>query len=457
MPPASRVCGRRSRAALRATLLACALFSTAASAQVIRGGPLPGPPPLFPPDNWWNAEVSSAPLDPQSAAFINFIGNDALHPDFGGDDAENPPGIYGIPYVVVPGSQPLEPVEFVLYGDESDAGAPGRPPGYPIPIAARTQPQWIEGGEPGGGDDGDHHLLIVDRDRRLLYELFQAQWTGGHWEAGSGAVWPLDENRRRTEGWTSADAAGLAILPGLVRYDEVYESADPIRHAFRVTVRASSGYVFPASHEAGDAAGALPMGARLRLKASKDISGFAPPLRKIFQAMKTYGLIVADNGSDMYITGTYDPRWDNDLLNPAFAQLRAGDFEVVQRGWTPPATQPFACNANATTLCLNHDRFRVRATFKSSTGPQGNAKVEELTGDTGYLWFFAESNVEVILKLLDGCGANDRYWFFAGGLTDVEVKITVEDSTTGAKRTYSNPQGKAFQPVQDTSAFSSCP
>ena len=456
MPFPSRA---RERAPWRAlgALLASLLAAPPLHAQVTLGGPLPGPLPLFPADNWWNADISAAPLDPQSAAFIAFIGNDPLHPDFGGDDAENPPAIYGMPYIVVPGSQPLEQVEFVLYGDESDAGAPGRPAGYPIPAQARTQPKWIEGGQPGGGDDADHHMLIVDRDRRLLFELYQANWTGDHWQAGSGAVWPLDENRRRPEGWTSTDAAGLAVLPGLVRHDEVYDSNDPIRHAFRVTVRASDGYVYPASHEAGDTAGALPMGARLRLKASKDISGFAPPLRKIFQAMKTHGLIVADNGTDMYVTGAYDPRWDNDVLNPAFAQLRASDFEVVERGWKPAATQPFVCNDNNTTLCLAAGRFRVRATFKTTTGPAANARVVELTPDTGYLWFFDATNVEAVVKVLDGCGANGRFWFFAGGLTNVEVKITVEDSQTGAKRTYNNPQGKAFQAVQDTAAFATCP
>ena len=151
-------------------------------------------------------------------------------------------------------------------------------------------------------------------------------------EAGSGAIFDLNRNDRRPEGWTSADAAGLAILPGLVRYDEVASSGD-IRHAFRVTVRATDDYVWPASHRAGSTSGALPMGARLRLKASKDISGFPSDMQRIFRAMKTYGLIVADNGSDMYITGAMDSRWDNDQLNPAFAALTAGDFEVVELGW----------------------------------------------------------------------------------------------------------------------------
>jgi hypothetical protein len=151
----------------------------------------------------------------------------------------------------------------------------------------------------------------------------------------AGAIFPLDSNARRPEGWTSADAAGLAILPGLVRYDEVF-GPDPIRHAFRVTVRRTNGYVYPASHRAGDTAGALPMGARLRLKGSVDLSRFPEPVRKIFQAMKTYGLIVADNGSDLYVSGTYDTRWNNDVLNPAFRALTASDFEVVALGWVPP-------------------------------------------------------------------------------------------------------------------------
>jgi hypothetical protein len=216
----------------------------------------------------------------------------------------------------------------------------------PIPTQAITQPHWVEGGDPGNVDrrgTQDRHLLIVDRDNKLLYELYHVYYnsTTGGWEADSGAFWDMKVNGRRTEGWTSADAAGLAILPGLVRYDEVYDPAvTEIQHAFRVTVRATNGYVYPASHRAGSTTGALPMGARLRLKASKDISGFSPEMQKIFRAMKRYGLIVADNGSDMYITGTFDTRWNNDVLNPAFAALTASDFEVVKLGWTPAPSTP---------------------------------------------------------------------------------------------------------------------
>ena len=321
----------------RLLLAVSLLVALCAAGQPVRNGPLPEPLPLFPLSNWWNTDISSAPVDPNSAAFINFIGAKGMHPDFGGDSDDPDYPIYGMPYIVVPGTQPLVPVTFE-YDDESDIGAPGRPPGYPIPEEAKTQQKWIEGGLAGNDPDaeGDRHMLIVDRDHRILYELFALRWTGTRWEAGSGATFPLDSNARRPEGWTSADAAGLAILPGLVRYDEVF-GPDPIRHAFRVTVRRTNGYVFPASHRAGDTAGALPMGARLRLKAGVDITRFPEPVRKIFQAMKTYGLIVADNGSDLFVTGTYDPRWDNDVLNPAFRAIRASDFEVIQLGWQPPA------------------------------------------------------------------------------------------------------------------------
>jgi len=282
--------------------------------------------PLSPAGHWWTQDISAAPLDPSSNAYIDFIGpTRRLHPDFG-------PPPYGIPYVGVSGDQPRVPVTFVAYGSESDRGIGGLD-GYPIPEEAKTRPNYIEGGTPGGGTSGDRHLLIVDRDRWLLYELYATRWNAGagRWEAGSGAIFDLDSFARRPEGWTSADAAGLAILPGLVRYDEVMSGE--IRHAFRVTVRATNGYVWPASHRAGGTAGALPLGARLRLKASKDLSGFPPDLQRIFRAMQRYGLIVADNGSDMYISGAMDPRWNNDRLNPAFRALTAGDFEVVQLGW----------------------------------------------------------------------------------------------------------------------------
>ncbi len=298
---------------------------------------------VFPRSNWWNLDISSAPVDAASAGYINFVsgrvgGNTTatrrLHPDFG-------PSPYGIPYVVVSGDQPLVRPVWTAYGDESDDGAPGRPAGYPIPSEAKTQAGYIEGAVPGGGTNGDRHLLIIDRDNWLLYETGATYWNAAanRWEANCGAIFNLDSNNRRPETWTSADAAGLAIFPGLIRYDEAYGAAE-ITHAFRVTVRATNGYVWPASHRAGSTTGALPMGARLRLKASKNISGYSAPIQRIFRAMQRYGLMVADNGSDMYVTGTMDARWDNGVLNPAFQGLTADDFEVVQLGWRGSSIAP---------------------------------------------------------------------------------------------------------------------
>jgi hypothetical protein len=326
----------RIRIALAGIVLALASLQAAAPPVLLES--LAGRQ-VFPRTNWWNPDVSTAPVDSRSTPLIDWIsGRSAtnptairrLHPDFG-------PPPYGIPYVVVAGDQPRVPVTFG-YAGESDAGLPGIP-GYPIPDEARTTANYIEGGAAGGGSAGDRHLLVIDRDRWVLYETFATTWStaASRWEAGSGAIFDLSGNARRPEGWTSADAAGLAILPGLVRYDEVSGPAD-ITHAFRVTTRGTNGYVWPASHRAGSSIGAPPLGARLRLKASKDISSFTPEVQRVFRAMKRYGLIVADNGSDMYISGTMDGRWNNDVLNPAFHALTADDFEVIQLGWdsTPP-------------------------------------------------------------------------------------------------------------------------
>lgn len=324
--------------------LSLAMLGIATAAGTI-GGPLPDP--VFPADNWWNLDISSAPVDPDSAQYISFIGpSRSAHPDFGGDVSPGSVQIYGFPYIVVDSTVPKRAVQF-QYADESDGvdhNTGQSVPFYPIPDEAITSAHWIEGGEPGNIDrraSHDRHLLIVDGDRRHLYELFNVFFDGVQWQAGSGAFFDLTRNDRRPDGWTSADAAGLAIVPGLVRYEEVYGAQD-IRHAFRVTVRATNGYVFPASHRAGTTPGALPMGARLRLKPTRDLSPFPPEMRKVFLAMQRYGLIVADNGSDLFVSGTYDTRWNNDILNPAFGALTASDFEVVQLGYQPAAVAPQA-------------------------------------------------------------------------------------------------------------------
>lgn len=344
---------------LRARFLTAALLGAlaahGASAQAmaprLEAG-LPGPPPLGLATNWWNTDISAAPVAAGSAGFIAYIGSaQPLHPDFGGTLADGV-SIYGIPYIVVDASQPKKTVQFAQPGESDgvDHSTQTSYPFYPIPDAAITQPHWIEGGDPGNIDDTasqDRHMLIVDRDNRFLYELYNVFWDGAQWTAYSGAFFDLKTNDRRPDGWTSADAAGLAILPGLVRYDEVFGS-DEIRHAFRFTTRHTKGYTYPASHLAGlQDPPAPPMGARLRLKAGKDISGYAPEIQKIFRAMKRYGLIPADNGTDMYVGGTWDDRWNNDVLNPGFGSLTASDFEVISLGWQPPLAPALAVDARA--------------------------------------------------------------------------------------------------------------
>jgi hypothetical protein len=329
---------RRLILAFVLVLLPLSLFADAP----VQGGALPVPLPLFPGNNWWNIDVSNAPVDLNASTYLNYIGlTKGMHPDFGGDAAD-PGYIYGFPFVVVDGAQAKKTVSFIdedvrTECDGVDHDTNTSIPFYPIPDEAITTSAWIEAGPPGNVDlrnTSDRHLLIVDKTNNTLYELYNVWYNGTAWEAYSGAFFDMNANGRRTDGWTSADAAGLAILPGLVRYDEVY-GPDEIRHAFRFTVRSTNGYVYPASHNAGSTTDAPPMGLRLRLKADKNISGFNPQMQKIFRAMKKYGLIVADNGTDMYVSGTYDTRWNNDILNPAFGALKVSDFEVVQLGWSP--------------------------------------------------------------------------------------------------------------------------
>jgi hypothetical protein len=321
----------------RPILAVLVLLVSVSAFAATQGTPIPVPLPLFPANNWWNLDVSNAPVDGDSADYISFLGGIAqqAHPDFGGDDGEG--GVYGFPYIVVDGSQTKKAVDFVLYPGQSDGVGQAF---YPVPNEAINTFGWIEGGQVGTvdvRDDADRHILIVDQTNNHLYELYNTWYNGTNWEAGSGAFFDMDTNDRRPEEWTSADAAGLAILPGLVRYDEVF-GPDEIRHAFRVTVEATNGYVWPASHVAGSTSGALPMGARLRLKQEKNISGYAPYIQKIFRAMKKYGLIVADNGTNLYVSGVYNTNWNNDVLNPAFHSLKASDFDVIDLGWHPPVT-----------------------------------------------------------------------------------------------------------------------
>ncbi|MEU4482212.1 hypothetical protein AB0F68_29730 [Micromonospora sp. NPDC023966] len=278
-----------------------------------RPSPSARPCQIFPADNVWHADVSRLPVHPRSAAMIGTIGGGAtVHADFGSGRWEGAP--IGIPVTVVPAGQRRVPVTFG-YADESDPGP------YPVPPDAA-----VEGGPDG---TGDRHVIVWDRAACRAYELFDAHRSGAGWRAGSGAVFDLRSNRLRRAGWTSADAAGLSILAGLVRYDEV--AAGRIDHAVRVTVpRTRTGWTWPATHSASSATDpALPqLGQRLRLKRSVDLSRLPRQARVVAEAMERYGLIVADHGSAWFLSGAPDPRWDNDALH-ALGGLRGSDFEVV--------------------------------------------------------------------------------------------------------------------------------
>ncbi len=282
---------------------------------VFQASPTVGGCPSFPWDNIWNARVDTLPVDPDSANYIQSIGIDtSLHADFGSGLWNGGP--IGIPFITVPGNQPKVPITFGYY-TESDPG--------PYPIPANVP---IEGGPKSSGD---RHILVVDRDHCLLYETWSSYLQpDGSWHAGSGAVYDLRSNVLRPDGWTSADAAGLPILTGLVRYDEAASGA--ISHAIRFTaVNTRNAYVWPARHFASSKTSLAipPMGQRFRLKASVDISSYPLPVRAILQAFKTYGLILADNGSNWYISGAPDERWNNSQLADAFGQLHGSDFEAV--------------------------------------------------------------------------------------------------------------------------------
>ena len=289
-------------------LAAGALAGAAPSAGAV---PTVGGCPVFPASNAWNRDVSRDPVDPRSAQYvasINSRGRRFLHADFGGR------GEYGIPYRVVPRTQPRVPIRFTDYGDESDRGP------YPIPLNAP-----VERGS-------DRHVLVVQRGTCRLFELFAAFRSGNGWAASSGAVFDLRSNRLRPAGHTSADAAGLPIFPGLARYDEVRAGA--IRHALRFTVsRTQRGYVHPARHFASSRTDPSlpPMGLRLRLKRSFNTRPYRGQARVVLEALKRYGMIVADNGSDWFITGASDRRWNDQDLNQ-LKRVPGSAFEAVRHG-----------------------------------------------------------------------------------------------------------------------------
>jgi hypothetical protein len=299
-------------------LLLLSLSVPTGSPPVAAAGPTVGGTPVFPPDNIWNRTVADLPVHPDSAAYLNNIGlGAALKADFGSGLWNGGP--IGIPYVVVGGSQPQVAINYTAYGNESDPGP------FPIPAAAP-----IEG---GAASTGDRHVLVVDQDNGVLYELYRAfPNPNGSWNAESGARYDLNANALRPDTWTSADAAGLPIFPGLARYDEV--AAGTIAHALRFTVpRTQKAHIWPARHDASSSTDPTrpPMGLRLRLKAGVNISTYPTQARVVLQALKDYGMILADNGSALYVSGAPDERWNNDDL-ALLRAITATDFEVVDTG-----------------------------------------------------------------------------------------------------------------------------
>jgi len=270
---------------------------------------------ILPPDNPWNTDISAYSVHPNSANFIASVGLDkGLHPDFGTTWQGHP---NGIPYIVVGGDQPKVPITFE-YADESDPGP------YPIPDDAP-----IEG---GAESDGDRHILVLDKDNCTLYEVWHSRKVADGWTGGSGAIFDLTSNELRPMGWTSSDAAGLPILPGLARYEEVEQGA--INHALRFTIQKSQrGYILPATHFASPSKdpNLMPMGLRLRLKADYDVSAFPPQAQVILTALKKYGMIMADNGGDWYISGAPNEKWDDEQLS-TLRGVNGSDFEVVHTG-----------------------------------------------------------------------------------------------------------------------------
>jgi hypothetical protein len=276
---------------------------------------------IFPADNPWNLDISASPIDPYNTQIIAEFSSNVIKADFGSGLWDGAP--IGIPYIVVCGSQTRYSITFRSngydgnYGDESDAGP------YAIPLNTPIE----------GNGNGDSHVIAVDKENKVLYELYNASVNNGHWEASSGAIFDLKTNTLRPDGWTSADAAGLPIFPGLVRYEEILKGV--IDHPIRFTLpsaKVKPSYISPARHKVNSSGGqylSLPFGARIRLKAGFDISGFSATNQIILRAMKKYGLILADIGSNLYITGVPDERWNNDDLR-RLGQVHGSDFEVVK-------------------------------------------------------------------------------------------------------------------------------
>ena len=370
--PAAGVGGHRrwvSAAALAGVLAAALLFALVAAAPArctAYGDGVAIPFLLLPADNPWNTPVDTLPLDADSAAYIAHMSpSTGLHPDFGTvwEGAR-----IGIPYIVVAGTQPKVPIHFTAYGAESDPGP------YPMPSDAPVE------GAGGSHADGDRHVLVLDADGQKLYELYHAyRRADGSWNADSGAVFDLATNALRPDGWTSADAAGLPILPGLARYDEIVGEG-VLDHALRFTVADTQrACVYPATHFASDSEDPdlPPMGLRVRLRADFDVGGFPPLVQTILRGLKKYGMMVADNGADWYVSGAPDSRWDDEALH-TLSGVTGGDFEVVDSRALLPAA--FYVSLPATASAREGVRWTRPGGFFDGAGASWSATVDYAAG-----------------------------------------------------------------------------
>lgn len=409
-------------AALALTTIGCASF---AGAQTITGSG--GTCQVLPANNIWNTPVDQLPVAGNSSTYVNTIGaSTGVHADFGSGLWDGGP--IGIPFITVPGTQTKYPATFT-YADESDPGP------YAIPLTAP-----IEG---GSASSGDRHAISVDTTNCILYELYSAYPQSSSWQAGSGSIYNLGSNALRTAGWTSADAAGLPIFPGLVRYDEILSGE--IRHALRFTVpQTRRAYVWPARHYASSLTGTQypPMGVRFRLRADFDISGYSPTNQIILKALKKYGMMIADNGSAWFLSGAPDSRWNNDDLH-LLGNVRGSDFEVVDVSGlmiSPDSGQAAQSGAVSVTVTPSS------ATVQISKTQQFQATVNN-------------SSNQVVTWSVNGAGAIDSSGLYtapssvpSGPVTIVATSTTVPAVTGTASVTVVNPPPPVSVTISPTSA-----
>ena len=383
-------------------------FSLSLTAQVAKVAPYINGCEIYPSDHIWNIAVDELPVHSNSSNYINSIGfNGSLKADFGSGLWAGGP--IGIPYVIVPGSQSKVAVNF-MYDDESDPGP------YPVP----PNPP-IEGGD---ASDGDRHILMLDEDNCILYELYNAYPNGdGTWSAGSGAIYDLNSYDLRPDGWTSADAAGLPILPGLMRYDEV--DSGEVTHAIRFTTNVTQkAYVWPARHYASSntSTNMPPMGLRLRLKADVDISGYDPQMQTILRGLKKYGMILADNGSPWFISGVPDERWDNDLLH-SLGGIKGSDFEAVDMSSQMISNNSGQANVEAPNLLPEITQYNVQTAGLEGENLNFSANATDADGDSLlYSWAFGDGLVTI--------GDNVEHAYQSAGV--YVVKVTVFDGKGGS-------------------------